>query len=473
MKFERDPRDRRYPERLAGSFFASFILHLLLAALLFSLLVSSSQQGATENVQGGEVITIQRTSPIVVANQPAAVRAVAPVPHVRTIAPLQHAPLAQPQSQRLPVNRHELAKSAPTAPPNPRPIPQQTPQPNPQPTQNIFETQPRNAIPAAPVNVPTVAPVAVALKPPPTVAPSPVPTVAPSARPSPKPPAPIIRPSPKPATPAPALPRPSPTAAAAVARATVAPSASPAPALRPSAAPATRAGVPNPSPTSTTAVAKTAGLAPSPGPSGGASPGPRPGAGTRSKSAPVRPIEVRPTSAPSGGRKAAPKSQNATDINAKLRAMLPNNPVNPSNKSYTPNLSLRGRLEPTPPPDVLARTKYIYEVRGTGRESRVKMWVVASRKAGPTTICTGWLVRYPYAERGASGDSAYGGSNVQNQVHSGPANGTQISIGGGSAPHDPLGPFEAGIAPIVDGMVSQPCDGRLLVPYAPSAVSSP
>ncbi|MGA7355107.1 MAG: hypothetical protein WBW76_06735, partial [Candidatus Cybelea sp.] len=76
-------------------------------------------------------MTIQRTSPVVVANQPASVRAVVPVPHVHTIAPPQHAPLTQPQAQRLPVNRHELAKTAPSAPPNPRPIPQQTPQPNP------------------------------------------------------------------------------------------------------------------------------------------------------------------------------------------------------------------------------------------------------------------------------------------------------------------------------------------------------
>ena len=40
----------------------------------------------------------------------------------------------------------------------------------------------------------------------------------------------------------------------------------------------------------------------------------------------------------------------------------------------------------------------MYEVHGTGNESRVKMWVTAARKAGPTTICTGWLVRYPEAD---------------------------------------------------------------------------
>ncbi|MFY9719608.1 MAG: hypothetical protein WAK16_08175, partial [Candidatus Cybelea sp.] len=186
MILQRDPRDRRYQERLAGSFVASLLIHTVLAALLFTVLVSSSEQGANENVQGGEVITLSRTSPAVVANQPAATRAVLPVPRVREIAPLQHAPLTAPLSQRLPTNRHELAKSAPSAPPNPRPIPQSTPQPNPQPTQNVFETQPSAQMPAAPVSVPTVGPIAVAVKPPPTLAPSPAPSRAPLPRATPR-----------------------------------------------------------------------------------------------------------------------------------------------------------------------------------------------------------------------------------------------------------------------------------------------
>lgn len=474
MTFERDPRDRRYRERLAGSFLASLIIHALLAALLFTVLVSSSQQGATENVQGGEVVTIARYSPVSVANQPAAVHAVAAIPHVRTIAPIQHAPLAQPQTQRLPVNRHELAKTAPTAPPNPRPIPQQTPQPNPAPTQNVFETQPHLQLPAAPVSVPTVAPVAVAVKsPPPTIVPSPVPTSAPSARPSPKP-APVVPATARPATPAPVLPKASPTAAAALARVSAAPSA--APAARASASPAPRPGVPKPSPTSTAAVARTAGTAPSPGPSAGASPGPQAGAGPKRQAAPARPIPVPPTPAP--GPRAAPTPKPTTapsNLNAKLRSLLPNNPVHPTTKSYGMNFSLRGRLEPTPPPEVLAKTKYLYDVRNTGGEARVKMWVTDARKTGPTTVCTGWLVRYPQAVRGGYAGPVYGdgNGNVQNNVHAGPANGTQVTIGGGGGTHEPLSPFDAGVPPIVDGIVSQPCDGRLLVPYAPSPVSSP
>jgi len=449
VKFQRDPVDRRYPERLAGSFLASLLLHVLLAALLFTVLVSSSEQGANENVQGGEVITLSRTSPVVVPNQPAATRAIAPMPHVPEIAPLHHAPLTAPLAQRLPVNRHELAKSAPTAPPNPRPIPQITPQPNPQPTQNVAETHPSYEVPSAPVSIPTVGPVAVALKPPPTAAPSPAPSTAPVARASPRPPAPSPLPSARAATPAPAIPKPMPTMAA-IAR----------------ASPAPVSGVPSPSPTSTAAVARTGGAAPKPAPSGGASPGPRTGSGPAKNAAPPRPIAIRPAPSPSAQPGHTAKTQNAPNINAKLRALLPNNPVHPESKQYTPSYSLRGRLEPTPPPEVLARTKYIYEVRGTGNENRVKMWVIAARKEGPTTICTGWLVRYPQAIRG-------GYAPLPSNVNAGPANGTQISIGGNSGSHEPLSPFDAGMAPIVDGMISQACDGRLLVPYATSPGSSP
>jgi hypothetical protein len=457
VKFRRDPRDRRYPERLTGSFFASLIIHALLAVLLFTVLVSSSEQGANENVQGGEVVTVSRTSPVTVANQPAATHAAVPVPHVRTIAPVQHAPLAVPQTQRQPTNRHELARTAPHAPPNPRPLPQTTPQPAPEPTQNIFETKPANEVPAAPVSIPTVAPVAVAVKAPPTAAPSPSPSTAPIQHPSPRPPAPTARPSAKPATPAPILPKASPSPAA-VARASTAPVS----------------GVPSPSPTSTAAVAHTAGTAPKPAPSGAAaSPGPREGTGPKSESAANRPIAVHPTASPGPKRTpAAKKQQNAPNINARLRALLPNNPVHPSVGTYTPSYSLRGRLEPTPPPEVLAKTLYMYDVKGIGSEARVKMWVVATRKAGPTTICTGWLVRYPQAMRGGYSEQATSG-NVQSNVHAGPANGTQMTIGGGGGGAQPLSPFGAGIAPIVDGMVSQPCDGRLLERYAPSPAPSP
>ena len=82
------------------------------------------------------------------------------------------------------------------------------------------------------------------------------------------------------------------------------------------------------------------------------------------------------------------------------------------------------------------------------------MWVIAVKKAGLTTICTGWLVRYPLAQA----------APVAGAVN--PINGTQVSIGGrhGAPGLDP---------PIVEGVVSEPCEGRLLVPYAASAAPSP
>jgi hypothetical protein len=116
-------------------------------------------------------------------------------------------------------------------------------------------------------------------------------------------------------------------------------------------------------------------------------------------------------------------------------------------------------MEPTPPPDVLAATKYIYRTRGGGSEGRVVMWVTQTRKEGPVTVCTGWLVRYPLAEAAPTVPA------VQHPSDIGPANGTQISIGGSRAP--------GLMPPIVDGIVTQACEARLLEPFAGSPASSP
>lgn len=447
MIFKRDPRDRRYRERLAGSTLVSIVLHVLLAMLLVSLVFNSSQEGATENVEGGSIVTLeQRTEPV--ANQPVTAKAAPPIAHVPRIAPTAQPPMAREQTQPLPQNRHELAVQAPTAPPNPREMPQRSPMPNPAPTQNVYEVHPSNELPAAPTSVPTLAPVAVSVRPPPTQRPSPAPTSAATARPSPKPPAPTPaatqRPSPAPPAPSPAV------TTAAVAPATAAPKASSAPPARSPQSPAPRAGVPSPGPTEAAAVAKTRGTAPSPGPKGVGSPGPHAGTSVKTKAAPARPIELRPT--PSPAPRPARSTRTPPDINARLRSLLPNNPVNPQTKQYAPTISLRGSLEPTPPPSVLAQTKYLYRSTG-GSEARVEMWVTSIRKAGPTTICTGWLVRYPLNQTPShAGDFA-------------PANGTQISVGGGRSP--------GVLAPIVDGIVTLPCEGRLLVPYTPSPASSP
>jgi hypothetical protein len=453
----RDPIDRYYRERLVGSTLASLILHALFALLFFSVLASSSQEGATEKAAGGEIVTVERRAPVTLANAPAAVEQAPPVPHVPRIAPIRHAPLVQPQAQRLPQNFHELAREVPSAPPNPRPIPQQTPQPNPQPTQNVYEVQPSNEVPAAPLSVPTVAPLAVSIKPLATAPPSPAPTAAPSLRPSPKPPAPTAAPSAKAATPAPVQPSAAPSAAAVAARASAAPSLSPAPALRASAPPAQTAGVPSPGPTNGPTITKTAGTAPSPGPKGVGSPGPRPGNAAQTKTAPARPIQVRPTPKAPAASTPAPRASN---LNAKLRALLPNNPVHPTSKQYGPNFSLEGRMEPTPPPDILAKTKYIYRSAGGGSEGRVIMWVTQTRKAGLVTLCTGWLVRYPLAETPPTVPA------VNHPGSIGSANGAQIGIGGARA-------LPGLMPPIVDGIVTEACEERLLTPFAGSPASSP
>ena len=88
---------------------------------------------------------------------------------------------------------------------------------------------------------------------------------------------------------------------------------------------------------------------------------------------------------------------------------------------------------------MLARTKYMYRSSGAGGEARVKMWVTSMRKAGPTTICTGWLVRYPAQPR-----------RPRIRATLRPANGTQMTIGGGAGGTPPS------CRPIVDGIVSLP-----------------
>jgi hypothetical protein len=442
--FERDPRDPRYRERLAAGTIGSIVLHALLALLLVSVIASSSQEGATENVEGGTIVTVEQRVPAVTASRKEVAVAVPVPPHVTRVAPLQHAPITQPQTQRLPQNRHELAKQDRKAPPNPRPVPQQHVQPQPQPTENVYEVQPQEAAPAAPIPVPTIGPVAVSVRQP-TAAPSPVPSARPVPSRSPKPPsptsAPTERPSPAPSQRATAVPT-----AAAVARATARPQPSAAPAEHSSPSPAPHAGVPSPGPSAAAIVAKTAGTAPSPGPKGVGSPGPRPGTGAKTVPAPRRPVEIAPTPSPAPEPKPQKTRAPVPDINSRLRALLPSGPVHPQTKQFTPQISLRGSLRPTPPPEVLAETKYIYRSSGGGSsEGLVEMWVTAAHKSGPTTMCTGWLVRYPLnAVAYHAGDFA-------------PPNGTQAAVGGASG--------RGTLPPIVEGIVTVACEGRLLEPY--------
>jgi hypothetical protein len=455
---KRDERDPNHRERLAGAYGGSIVLHAIAAALLFAVVANSSQEGATESQIGGDVVTIERRSPVQIP-QPSVPEQAQPVPHAPVIAPIRHAPIPNPATQSVPQARPELSKIVAKAPPQPRPLPQSTPQPNPQPTQAPFEPKPATDVAAVPVSVPTAAAAAITVKIPPTAAPSPAPSAIPTAHPVPRPPAPTARPSAKPATPAPPGPTTAPTAPAVIARASARPSAAPAsPGPVASAPPAVHHGVPSPSPTSGAPATKSAGTAPSPGPSGHSSPGPRAGNSALSKPGPSKPVTLRPTPNPGNGNG---HGQSAPDINAKLRAMLPTGPVNPQMKQYAQHPTLEGHLVPTPPPDVLAHTQYIFDERGTGDSAEVKMWVTSVRHAGPFTECTGWMLVFP--------ESVRGGYAVQpREAPIPPSNGGSITVGG-AAGGGPLGPTDAGLDPIVKGVVTTTCSARRLTPFTPPA----
>jgi hypothetical protein len=427
----RDSRDRRYPERLAGSYIISIILHVLGALLLFAIASSSSQEGATESAIGGDVVSISQRAPVQPVAQPSAQP---PIPHA-PIAPVpRHAPVARQPSQRAPQRQPELSKIVPHASPLPKPIPQSTAQPNPQPTQAVIEPSPAANIPAVPISVPTAAAVAVSIKVPPTAAPSPAPTSAPTAQPTAKP-----QPSAAPTT--------APKRQEVAARATSAP-ASPAPQPHASLAPAKAAGVPSPSPTQGATIQKTSGISPSPGPKHAASPGPHPGNGGKTSNAP-RPITVPPSPAPR--KRAESKQQRAVGKElGKLLETLPTGPVDIHQHRYAPGASsISTQMDPTPPPSVLAQTKFLYQTTG-GAQARTKMWVTGIRKVGPLTMCTGWLVRWPNAPTmGSSG-----------------ANGSQISIFGGPA-HGVTAPGNAGQLPIIEANVTYVCSTRHLTPFTP------
>ncbi|HTZ55687.1 MAG TPA: hypothetical protein VMB20_11550 [Candidatus Acidoferrum sp.] len=450
---ERDPRDPRRRERLAGSYLASLLLHALIALLVFTLASSSSQEGASESVSGGTVVTLEQRAPVV-AVAPAPAQQAAPVPNVPRIAPVvHHPPLVQAERQPNPPQRHELSVFKPSAPPNPTPVPQASEQPNPQPTTPIYEPNPQNELPAVPTSVPSIGPQQVAIKIPPSAAPSPVPSVRPTAKPpTPRPPAPTAAPTARPATPVPqpsAKPTALPTAALIAAKATTAPSASPKPAGPPTAAPAANAGVPSPSPTQGPKQTVQTGTQPSPGPKTEGSPGPKPGAAGKAKPGPAAPVAVPPT--PSPKPKPAPSaSPSGYDINAKLRGLLPHNNVtfHEVNENFHPGL--RGSMEPTPPPEVVAITKWTFQEKGAGDDALDKMWVTSTHREGPALVCDGWMLRYPHANNPTAG-----GANLMS-----------FSVGGGGN--------EGGLGvPIVEASAHVTCTEHALVPFTPPSTPSP
>jgi hypothetical protein len=233
--------------------------------------------------------------------------------------------------------------------------------------------------------------------------------------------------------------------AAAVARATAAPSTPAPPGPQASLPPAKIVGVPSPSPTNGPAIAKAQGTLPSPGPKGSSSPGPRAGSSAISRPGPTRPVEVTPTASPAATGGSTTKTGKTTrNLNAFLRSLLPNNPSPVTSKTYGGGYrAVPTTLDPTPPPEVLAKTIYLYQTSGKGTEARTKMWVTSIRKVGPLTFCTGWLVRYPY-----------------------PA--TMSTSLGTRLLHPTISTGEAGFKPIIEPSASYICEARSMTPYVPS-----
>ena len=379
---------------------ASLLVHALAAYLLFSLATSSSEQTAPESFSGAVMVSVTRAVPKKSAPVSAAHAAV-PIPHA-TVVPHPRA-AAQPRSAPPhPRVLHELAKFAPTAPPNPTPAPVSSSAPNPLPTQAQLAVTPA----PLPASVPTTAPASVA-----AVSIRIPPTAAPTAAPSPKPKAvPTALPSvaPKP-TAAPATPLPEPSALIATAAPLIA-VATPQPLVSPGSPSQVKLAQAQPAATPAHANAPSPGPKPaaSAGPKSVASPGPR-------GIAPVKgPPAARPIQAPPATPHPAPvhPSKRAESLNQRLQSLIPT--AAPSTASPAPakhysflNIKSTPEPEPTPPPDVLAATKYLYVENIAGQkwkhwplgaapeELAVKMYVTSIKRIGPITWCTGWVLRYP------------------------------------------------------------------------------
>jgi len=110
--------------------------------------------------------------------------------------------------------------------------------------------------------------------------------------------------------------------------------------------------------------------------------------------------------------------------------------------------------EPTPPPEVLARTKFMYRSGSLSSQDANKLFggsfrserlVVGYVTALEGSTCTGWLIRYPRAP------DRYGQSP-------GPFRPGALNYPG------PQG--ENGFRPIIEPDVSFRCDPKLLTPYS-------
>ncbi len=138
--------------------------------------------------------------------------------------------------------------------------------------------------------------------------------------------------------------------------------------------------------------------------------------------------------------------------------MIPHNAVNPTQSSTHFQVALNASMDPTPPPEVVAMTKYTYEEKGAGSDARVKMWVTSTHREGPVLICDGWLVRYP-----------------QNSQPS-PKEGTMAHpVSGGIVISSAVGGSAAGgvLPPIVEAQAHVSCTARGLAPFTRPSPPSP
>lgn len=244
---------------------------------------------------------------------------------------------------------------------------------------------------AVPTSVPANT-VAVAVHAPPTAAPTQAPTAAPTARPVPK----VVRPK-----------LPVATFAPLIAQATPQPVIAPGAHLNVQIRKVTP-GVPSPGPTRAPAPSTKTGAAPRPAPKAGGSPGPR-GIGPKKVAAVPRPVQIAPTPRPiSAGTRAG---KHAANLNRRLKNLLPN--AGPyavaTPRAYRGQIGNIRPAEPTPPPAILAMTKYIYTenlgdehwkiwpMGATPEERYIKMYVTSVKHVGLVNICSGWVVRQPIA----------------------------------------------------------------------------
>lgn len=390
-----------------------------------------------------------------------------PVAH----APKIGKPLARPVlAGHPPVPQHHLlAKQNPHAPPNPTPAPVAPFSPNPNPSQVAIVTPAPAQVAQVPASIPTapplIAPQRVASAPPtiapPTAAPTAKPSAAPSAQPTAKPVQPTAAPSAQP-TNAPVAATSAPTIAPAKV-ATAAPKAvaeqSPSP-QKP------LPGIASPAPTGAPKPSTQHGQNASPGPKPLASSGAAPVRSPAKPQAP-RPIQIASTPVPTARPSPSPrplktlppaKTKAYGDLNSRLKGLLPNGPVQVHVGHYTPKSYFIGY--PTPPPQVLAATKFLYEnknVKGFwrifgGQEQRVVMYVTGVKNHGAMSTCTGWLIRFPlksgpYRAAAASGPFR-GGPVVADQP--GPPGNNQLD-------------------PVVEENVTFECETARLQKYVPGA----